>query len=79
MERDAIEIAERHLGKPFPNAGAAAQLLIEIDGNDEAAIQRDAERITEIAWAKALPTCSRPTRRRAWASCGRCDDRWASR
>jgi glycolate oxidase len=49
MERDAIEIAERHLGKPFPNAGAAAQLLIEIDGNDEAAIQRDAERIGEIA------------------------------
>src|SRR5262249_18121196 len=49
MERDAIEIAERHLGKPFPNAGARAQLLIEIDGNDEAAIQRDAERITEIA------------------------------
>lgn len=52
MERDAIEIAERHLGKPFPNAGAAAQLLIEIDGNDEAAIQRDAERITEIAMAE---------------------------
>ena len=52
MERDAIEIAERHLHKPFPNAGAAAQLLIEIDGNDEAAIARDAERITEIALAE---------------------------
>ncbi len=52
MERDAIEIAERHLHKPFPNASAAAQLLIEIDGNDEAAIQRDAERITEIAMAE---------------------------
>jgi glycolate oxidase len=49
MERDAIEIAERHLGKPFPNAGARAQLLIEIDGNDEGSMQRDAERITEIA------------------------------
>jgi glycolate oxidase len=52
MERDAIQIAERHLGKPFPNSGAAAQLLIEIDGNDEASIQRDAERITEIALAE---------------------------
>ena len=52
MERDAIEIAERHIGKPFPNASAAAQLLIEIDGNDEGAIQRDAERITEIALAE---------------------------
>ena len=49
MERDAIEIAERHLGKPFPNASAAAQLLIELDGNDEGSIQREAERITEIA------------------------------
>jgi glycolate oxidase len=52
MERDAIEIAERHLGKPFPNPGAAAQLLVEIDGNDESAIQRDAEHITEIALAE---------------------------
>jgi glycolate oxidase len=52
MERDAIEIAERHLGRSFPNAGAAAQLLIEIDGNEEASIQRDAERITEIALAE---------------------------
>jgi glycolate oxidase len=49
MERDAIEIAERHLGKPFPNAGAAAQLLIELDGSDEGTIQREAERISEIA------------------------------
>lgn len=52
MERDAIEIAERHLGKSFPNQGAAAQLLIELDGNDEGSIQRDAERITEVALAE---------------------------
>ncbi len=52
MERDAIEIAERHLGRPFPNANAAAQLLIELDGNDEASIQREAERVTEIAIAE---------------------------
>jgi len=49
MERDAIEITERHLGKPFPNPGAAAQLLIEIDGNDEGVILQDAERVGEIA------------------------------
>jgi glycolate oxidase len=52
MERDAIAIAEHHLGKPFPNAGAAAQLLIELDGNDEGSIQREAERVTEIALAE---------------------------
>ena len=52
MERDAIEMAERHLGKPFPNPGAAAQLLVELDGSDEGSIQREAERITGIALAE---------------------------
>jgi glycolate oxidase len=52
MERDAIQMAERHLGKPFPNSLAAAQLLIELDGNDEGSIQRDAERVSEIALAQ---------------------------
>lgn len=48
MERDTIEITQRHLGKSFPNADAAAHLLIELDGNDEAIIQREAERVAEI-------------------------------
>jgi glycolate oxidase len=48
MERDAVEIAERHLGKTFPNASAAAHLMIELDGNDEGVIQREAERVAEI-------------------------------
>lgn len=48
MERDAVEIAERHLGKSFPNSKAAAHLLIELDGNDESVIQREAERVAEI-------------------------------
>jgi glycolate oxidase len=52
MERDAIQIAEKHLGKPFPNSAAAAQLLVELDGGDEETIQRDAERVSEIALAQ---------------------------
>ncbi len=48
MERDAVEITERHLGKSFPNAGAAAHLMIELDGNDAGVIERDAERVAEI-------------------------------
>ncbi len=48
MERDAIEITERHLGAAFPNSGAAAHLMLELDGGDEAVIQRDAERVAEI-------------------------------
>jgi glycolate oxidase len=48
FERDAVEITQRHLGKSFPHAEAAAHLLIELDGNDEGVIQRDAERVAEI-------------------------------
>lgn len=48
MERDAIKITEQHLGTSVPNSDAEAQLLIEIDGNDEGLIQRESERICEI-------------------------------
>ena len=51
LERDAIKITEEHLGKPFPNSDAAAHLLIELDGNDEGVIQRDAERVAEVVLA----------------------------
>jgi glycolate oxidase len=49
MEREAVKIAESHLGVSVPNSDAAAQLIIELDGDDESAIQRSAERICEIA------------------------------
>ncbi len=52
VERDAIAITERHLGTTFPNSDAAAQLLIELDGNNETTIQSDAERIAEIVLAE---------------------------
>lgn len=52
IERDAIEITQRHLGKSFPSPGAAAHLLIELDGNDEGTIQAEAERVAEIALAE---------------------------
>lgn len=48
MERDAVEITERHLGRSFPHASAAAHLMIELDGNDESMIQREMERVAEI-------------------------------
>jgi glycolate oxidase len=50
--RDAIEITQEHLGKSFPHADAAAHLLIELDGNDEPVMQRDAERVAEIVLAE---------------------------
>lgn len=49
MERDALEITERHLGVSIPNIDAAAQLIIELDGNDESVIAGEAEKVCEIA------------------------------
>jgi glycolate oxidase len=49
MERDAIKIAEKHLGSSIPNSDSAAQLIIELDGNDEAILQSEAEKVCEIA------------------------------
>jgi len=52
LERDAIRIAESHVGSTVPNDDAAAQLLIELDGNDEGVIAREAERVCEIVMAE---------------------------
>lgn len=48
MERSAMQAAERQLGKKFPNGDAAAQLLIEVDGNYEDSLDKDIEKIAEI-------------------------------
>ncbi|HEX5132599.1 MAG TPA: FAD-linked oxidase C-terminal domain-containing protein [Candidatus Krumholzibacteria bacterium] len=51
LEREAVQITEEHLGRSFPRNDAAAHLLIELDGNDEGVIARDAERVAEIVLA----------------------------
>ncbi len=48
MERDAIQCAERMLGRSFPYSGAAALLLIELDGNDIETMAREAEMVGEV-------------------------------
>jgi len=52
LERDAIEIAQAHVGSTVPHHDAAAQLLIELDGNDEGVIAREAEQVCEIVMAQ---------------------------
>jgi glycolate oxidase len=47
MERSAVEAAEKHLGKRFPNGAEAAQLLIEVDGNYEESLGQDVQTIAE--------------------------------
>jgi len=49
MEKEAVQCASEHLGKSFPNATAEAQLLVELDGNDLGVIEKDLEKITELA------------------------------
>ncbi len=48
LEREAIAITEAHLGASFPHGDAAGLLMIELDGNDEGVIMREAERVTEV-------------------------------
>jgi glycolate oxidase len=51
LERAAVQVAEERQGKKFPNGEAAAQLLIEVDGNEENLLQQDILAIAEVVQA----------------------------
>lgn len=48
MERAAIEVASARLDVAWPNRDAAAQLLIEVDGNFEEAVDADVVAVSEV-------------------------------
>jgi glycolate oxidase len=48
VEKSALKAAEAHLARPVPYSDAEAQILVEVDGNDEAALERDVERVGEV-------------------------------
>lgn len=48
LTKDSIIAAEEHLGKPFPNSGTEAQLLIELDGNNENVLNDEIQIIAEL-------------------------------
>jgi glycolate oxidase len=48
LEQAAVAVAEKRLGKKFPNSGAAAQLFVEVDGNHEPALAKDVETIAGV-------------------------------
>lgn len=48
MERAAIKAAEDKFEKSYPHADAAAQLLLEVDGNDERLLEDQCEKIAEV-------------------------------
>lgn len=44
IERDVMQMALKHLEKNLPNSDAAAQLMIEFDGNDEGRLYEELEK-----------------------------------
>ncbi len=70
MERDIVHACQRLLGKELPYTGAAAQLLIQLDGNHQAALDADCETVAELCLAAGaldvLVATDRPTRDRLW-------------
>ena len=49
LTRDAVKAAEKHLEKQFPNTDANAQLLIELDGNNESVLNEEIGIIAEVS------------------------------
>jgi glycolate oxidase len=70
MERDSILAVERLLEKQAPHSDAAAHLLIQLDGNVQAAVDADMEVVGELCLEHGardvLVAKDRPTRERLW-------------
>jgi glycolate oxidase len=49
LTKEAIKAAENHLNKPFPNSDSEAQLLIELDGNNESVLDEAVQVIAEVS------------------------------
>jgi glycolate oxidase len=48
VEKAALLAAQEHLGVPVPHVDAEAQVFVEVDGNDEAAVEADVVRVGEV-------------------------------
>ncbi|MDD4075649.1 MAG: FAD-binding oxidoreductase [Eubacteriales bacterium] len=48
MERDTILFSEEYLGKRFPHTAAPAYLLLTVDGNDQAVVERELGSVAEL-------------------------------
>ncbi len=48
VEKAALKAAEDHLGRSVPYSDAEAQILLEVDGFDEAAVEADLMRVGEV-------------------------------
>jgi len=70
MEHDIVHACQSFLSKELPFAGAAAQLLIQLDGNHKAALDGDLETVADLCLdagaLDVLVAADRPTRDRLW-------------
>jgi glycolate oxidase len=70
MERDSVQAVERLLGKQMPFRNAAAQLLIQLDGNRREAVEADMELVGELCLQRGaqdvLVAQDQRTRDRLW-------------
>jgi glycolate oxidase len=70
MERGIVQACERFLDKEIPYSDAAAQLLIQLDGNNQDALDQDYELVGELCLDEGaldvLVAADRPTRDRLW-------------
>ncbi|MBI4566625.1 MAG: FAD-binding protein [Planctomycetes bacterium] len=55
MDRAAVAAAEARTGKKLPVQGGEAYLLVEVDGNEEALLDRDLERIADLCMKEGAP------------------------
>jgi glycolate oxidase len=70
MEQDSVLAVEKLLGKELPYRDAAAQLLIQLDGNHQEAVDADFEVVGDLCLEHGardvLVARDRPTRERLW-------------
>jgi glycolate oxidase len=70
MERDSMQAVERLLEREVPFSDAAAQLLMQLDGNIPEAVEADMEVVGELCLEhgarEVLVAQDRPTRERLW-------------
>ncbi len=67
MERSALRAVRDHLGVSVPGADDEAAILVEVDGNDEAAVDADLMRVAEVlteAGAKDAIVADTPNKQR---------------
>ncbi len=71
MDREAIVITAERTQRPFPHTDAAALLLIQLDGDDPAVVERQALRVGEVcerAGARDVQVADTPARQEElWA------------